>query len=181
MILTLDTFSRFIKDYYIIKNKKFGSEEEKEILTKYLWRKLNTYSTETLQKAMDSACEKSKYFPDIKDIIDEIGYVSSSEHIEQNTDYSWFHFLMTTSVENAKYYRHKLNDYEAKAVLKRMRENGVPDFVPLENCEGFRRFQEYIKQIDRSPNNFGEIRNIRYDPDICSNNKALNNTEMEIG
>lgn len=138
--------------------------KENNARKKLFWKSLQHESLGNFSDAIDRACEMTEYFPKlsaVKALIDEI---NASKHVSSGGSKSYqsaFEWIDSITVEDAKYYGHKLtNPRERNIILKKLQRAGIPDFEPIDNCPGFQRFQTFLRSEEWKNKRFGRLEDI---------------------
>jgi hypothetical protein len=153
----------------LTKPDKIESNNER---MKLFYHRFKNNTLDRVVEAIERAAENTDYFPKLAEVKKELDNIYKENNAkslskDQLDQYDWYTFLMNTNPENAKYYGEKIDGWQKENVLKRMKEKGIQGFEPIDSNPGFKKFKQFMIDLESGKigNNFGQLS--RIDPGLC--------------
>jgi hypothetical protein len=129
-------FKRFVK----IQGVKY--DEDRIELMRWCYNRLRNLSIKTVAEILEEACKLTDYFPKINDIDKAIKNVlarGNSINNAKKISESWYDWIIKLPASEAKYYGHKLKEWQKENVKKKF---GITEFLDIETASWWPKYYQ---------------------------------------
>jgi hypothetical protein len=140
-------FKKFVK----IQGSKF--DDDKLEFMRWCFKRLKNLSINVVSEILETACGYSDYFPKIGDINKAVSAVMAKTKTASNvsdrgkTNFEW---VIGLTSKEGRYYSHKLNDYEKRLLMDKMKKDGYTKFEDIETAPWWTDYHNAINLLKES-------------------------------